>query len=148
MKQHFLKDENKSDSKSPNGLVPSGIHMEFLQMDACNMEFEDCTFQVIVDKGTVDALLSHGGDEDGTYERLHQLFSEVYRVLSPGGSFVLITGNDCTVLSPYVYQQDWQVVVQPLQRANKSSRKQRKGGKDFGKLQMQMLTCTKARPAS
>lgn len=46
--------------------------LEFLQMDALNTSFEDGEFAVVLDKGTLDALMPDSTDE--TLERVNKLF--------------------------------------------------------------------------
>jgi len=82
-------------------------------MDACHMTFEDSSFSIVFDKGTTDALLS-GGESD--HIKIEEMMSEIFRVLQSGGIFVLITGNDSTVVHPYLYTQDWNVVMSPVER--------------------------------
>jgi ubiquinone/menaquinone biosynthesis C-methylase UbiE len=94
-------------------------------MDACNMEFSDGYFNIVFDKGTTDALLSHGEEEIGTNPKLQELMSEVYRVLKPGGIFCLISGNEEFVTFPYLLMQEWDIEKIPLIReTNKLDTKQ------------------------
>lgn len=62
-------------------LVP---HVTFMVMDICKLEFPDKSFDVVMD-------LSSGDHLDD--ESFRQMLIEVYRVLSPGGHFVLAFAN-------------------------------------------------------
>jgi len=62
--------------------------LKFLQMDATKMTFQDNSFDVVFEKGTLDALYT------GSVELVKQVISEVYRVLRPGGIFVSVTFGD------------------------------------------------------
>jgi len=59
--------------------------LKFLQMDATKMTFQDNSFDVVFDKGTLDALYT------GSAEMVKNVIPEVYRVLRPGGIFVSVT---------------------------------------------------------
>jgi len=59
--------------------------LKFLQMDATKMTFKDNSFDVVFDKGTLDALYT------GSAEMVKNVIPEVYRVLRPGGIFVSVT---------------------------------------------------------
>ncbi len=72
-------------------------------MDVCHMnEFEDNTFDVVLDKGMLDALLSHGRNETGDDEFVIALQREIFRVLKPGGKWLIVSGNDQFITWPYI----------------------------------------------
>lgn len=54
-------------------------------MDATEMSFKDGSFPLAVDKGTLDAMCA------GSYELAGKLAAEVYRVLQPGGLWILVS---------------------------------------------------------
>ena len=56
---------------------------------------------IVLDKGTLDALLSAFPGEDNP--NAERLFQQVLRVLRPGGLMVLITINSKDVIMPYVF---------------------------------------------
>lgn len=60
---------------------------EWIQMDATKMSFEDESHTVILDKGTLDAMMS----EESESEMVLNYFKEVKRVLKNGGRFVIIS---------------------------------------------------------
>lgn len=69
--------------------------MEWLEMDVRSLKFADGAFDVAIDKGTMDAMMTAKGDiwnppqqvvDDVTAE-----VSEVLRTLKPGGIFVYLT---------------------------------------------------------
>lgn len=63
--------------------------MQFLQMDAAKLAYDDAHFNVVLDKGTVDALAPRGGN--GTILKLCAVLAEVARVLKVGGRFICIS---------------------------------------------------------
>jgi len=63
----------------------------------------------------VDALLSNGREELGENRRVYRMLQEVFRVMKPSGRFLLISGNDSFILSPYLYSvNDWKVESRPM----------------------------------
>ncbi|KAL7034409.1 hypothetical protein ACKWTF_007952 [Chironomus riparius] len=60
---------------------------EWIQMDATKMTFDDESYSVILDKGTLDAMMS----EESESEMALNYFNEVKRVLKNGGRFVIIS---------------------------------------------------------
>eukprot|EP00929_Paragymnodinium_shiwhaense_P064430 TRINITY_DN32264_c0_g1_i1.p1 TRINITY_DN32264_c0_g1~~TRINITY_DN32264_c0_g1_i1.p1 ORF type:complete len:365 (-),score=78.17 TRINITY_DN32264_c0_g1_i1:27-1121(-) len=63
-----------------------GLEMEWLQMDATAMDFESAQFDVAIDKGTLDALMNNADNRLAC-----GLVSEAWRVLKPGGLFILVS---------------------------------------------------------
>ncbi|XP_006867105.1 PREDICTED: methyltransferase-like protein 13 isoform X2 [Chrysochloris asiatica] len=53
--------------------------MSFLKMDMMQMEFPDASFQVVLDKGTLDAVLTD--EEEKTLQQVDRMLAEVGRVL-------------------------------------------------------------------
>lgn len=58
-------------------------------MDATKMEFGDEEFSVVLDKGTLDAMMSE--EKDTINESVIKYFEEIKRVLKNGGRFVCIS---------------------------------------------------------
>mmetsp|Transcript_25332 Transcript_25332/g.45026 ORF Transcript_25332/g.45026 Transcript_25332/m.45026 type:complete len:209 (+) Transcript_25332:207-833(+) len=64
--------------------------MQFIKMDAKNMDFKDNTYDLIVDKGLSDCLLCGDDGEDDISTSL----SEISRVLAPGGVYICVSFGD------------------------------------------------------
>ena len=62
------------------------IHCEWIEMDATKMSFPDDSFDVVIDKGTLDAVLC-GKD----YYIPNKMLREMYRVVRPDCSVMLIS---------------------------------------------------------
>ena len=62
-------------------------NLPFKQMDARSLQYEDGTFDAVVDKGTFDSILCG----DGSGPNADQMLSEIYRVLSPTGVYICIS---------------------------------------------------------
>lgn len=70
--------------------------MDWLVMDVLDMsQFPDASFDVAIDKGTMDALMCEKGDvwelDPKVAEVCHKMCSEVSRVVKPGGRYIQIT---------------------------------------------------------
>jgi ubiquinone/menaquinone biosynthesis C-methylase UbiE len=61
--------------------------LEWSVMDVRHMDFEEASFDTIVDKGALDCLFFL----DETNEAVLEMLSEVYRVLRPGGQYIAVT---------------------------------------------------------
>jgi len=86
----------------------SNSALEYVVMDVTEMTaFESASFDAVIDKGTLDALLCG----EGSAENADRMCSEISRVLKPSGTFMLITyGSPKTrmqYLEPRKYQ--WEV---------------------------------------
>jgi len=65
-------------------------NMKWLYMNVSQLEFEDASFDIVLDKGTLDAIEQNG-------ELLTQAVKEVNRVLKPDGKFLSTTYNDRSI---------------------------------------------------
>ncbi|XP_076436288.1 eEF1A lysine and N-terminal methyltransferase-like [Babylonia areolata] len=63
--------------------------MSFVKMDVTQMSYEEGTFSVAVDKGTLDALAVD--QEEATLATVNAMFREVSRVLRLGGRYIIIS---------------------------------------------------------
>ena len=63
--------------------------MIFEKMDATCTNYDDDTFNVIIDKGTLDAMMPDESTE--VVANVHRLFSEIERVLRLGGRYLCIS---------------------------------------------------------
>lgn len=69
--------------------------LKFEKMDATAMDFKDDRFNVILDKGTLDAMFTDESTE--TVANIHRLFSEIERVLHFGGRYICVS-----LLQPHI----------------------------------------------
>lgn len=80
------------------------IHnQQYLHMDACHTSFQNNTFDIILDKGTLDALYSDASERPqdiGVNHRVRALLQECYRVLKIGGRYIIISQQDKDVTFP------------------------------------------------
>lgn len=75
-------------------------HMSFLKMDMTQLEFPDATFQVVLDKGTLDAVLTD--EEEVTLRQVDRMLAEVGRVLQVGGRYLCISLAQAHILKKAV----------------------------------------------
>ncbi|XP_038614395.1 eEF1A lysine and N-terminal methyltransferase [Tachyglossus aculeatus] len=86
--------------------------MSFLRMDVTRLEFPDGHFQVVLDKGTLDAVLTD--EEEATLERVDRMLAEVGRVLRVGGRYLCFSLAQAHVLKKAVghfAHEGWMVRV-------------------------------------
>lgn len=72
-----------------NQITKERENLKYIQMDALNTSFDNVQFSVIVDKGTLDALMPD--DEPDTLSKINQYFSEIQRILKSGGRYICIS---------------------------------------------------------
>lgn len=86
--------------------------LSFLKMDMTQMEFPDASFQVVLDKGTLDAVLTD--EEEKTLQQVDRMLAEVGRVLQVGGRYLCISLAQAHVLKKAVghfSREGWMVRV-------------------------------------
>ncbi|NWS75712.1 MET13 protein, partial [Crotophaga sulcirostris] len=87
-------------------------NMSYLLMDVLQMDFSDGHFQVVLDKGTLDAILTD--EEEATLGKVDRMFAEVSRVLQIGGRYLCVSLAQEHVLKKaveYFSQEGWVVRV-------------------------------------
>ena len=84
--------------------------MSWLVMDARNMEFDDESFDAIVDKGCLDTLLAYEASESSAAA----LCSQIARILKPGGVYMCYSIGPPSLRLPILENQDysWKVKVE------------------------------------
>ncbi|XP_027724399.1 methyltransferase-like protein 13 [Vombatus ursinus] len=96
--------------------------MSFLQMDMTKMEFPDASFQVVLDKGTLDAVLTD--EEEKTLEKVDRMLAEVGRVLQVGGRYLCISLAQAHILKKAVdhfSREGWMVRVHQVTSSQNQS---------------------------
>mmetsp|Transcript_25843 Transcript_25843/g.41562 ORF Transcript_25843/g.41562 Transcript_25843/m.41562 type:complete len:203 (-) Transcript_25843:371-979(-) len=81
--------------------------MQYIRMDAKNMDFKDSTFDVVVDKGLTDCLLcGDDGEED-----IGISMGEVSRVLKSGGAYLCVSFGEPDTRESYFQSKgfNWEV---------------------------------------
>merc|ERR1719191_1010456 len=92
--------------------------MEFTVMDARMMTFPPETFDAVIDKAVFDTIVC--GDDN--FNNGTALLLDCYRVLKPGGAFVLISHGAPEVRRPYLlFDQErlrWQIKVSKVVKSS------------------------------
>jgi len=94
-----------------------GKQMQWDVMDCMDLRYADSSFDVVIDKGTMDALMCEKGEAwdlpDEIAERCERELSGVYRVLKPAGIFIYITFGQPHFRRPVLLQpgRDWSLQV-------------------------------------
>ncbi|XP_069087543.1 eEF1A lysine and N-terminal methyltransferase isoform X2 [Pleurodeles waltl] len=94
--------------------------MTFQHMDMLDMRFPDSHFQVVLDKGTLDAVLTD--EEEKTVERVNQMFAEVSRVLQVGGRYLCVSLAQDHILRKVVghfTKEGWMVRVHQIDNGDR-----------------------------
>lgn len=86
--------------------------MNYLHMDARNMDFDANHFDAAVDKGTLDAILCG----EGSTANANKMLSEVHRVLKHNGVYFVISYGQPPTRIPFLEKNefDWDVTVQQV----------------------------------
>mmetsp|Transcript_18893 Transcript_18893/g.34201 ORF Transcript_18893/g.34201 Transcript_18893/m.34201 type:complete len:210 (-) Transcript_18893:4930-5559(-) len=61
--------------------------MQYRQMDVLSLEFADSSYDAVVDKGTLDAILCGENSTPNSF----QMLSEIYRILTATGVYIVVS---------------------------------------------------------
>ncbi|XP_074654403.1 eEF1A lysine and N-terminal methyltransferase-like [Tubulanus polymorphus] len=89
--------------------------LQFIQMDMKQMEFRDDLYNVVVDKGTLDAILTDASE--AVLWEVDKMFAEISRVLKVGGRYLCISlAQDHIInkLLTYFSKEGWPICVHRL----------------------------------
>eukprot|EP01119_Soliformovum_irregulare_P019546 TRINITY_DN6213_c0_g1_i2.p1 TRINITY_DN6213_c0_g1~~TRINITY_DN6213_c0_g1_i2.p1 ORF type:complete len:178 (-),score=40.69 TRINITY_DN6213_c0_g1_i2:66-599(-) len=81
-------------------------NVQYLQMDVRKLTFPSDWFDVIFDKGTLDAVVFGDGKE----EEGHRMMHEMIRVLKLEGLYVLVSSSDSSKRLPFFEGLPWMLV--------------------------------------
>uniref|UniRef100_A0A1B0DBE5 Methyltransferase domain-containing protein n=1 Tax=Phlebotomus papatasi TaxID=29031 RepID=A0A1B0DBE5_PHLPP len=118
--------------------------MEFLQMDATQMTFEDGKFSVILDKGTLDALMTDGSAE--TLAIVQKYWAEVARTLRLGGRYICISLLQQHILEAIVPHFAEENFMLRVNRCHEAEQKSAENSKDGTAMPVFMVIATKFKP--
>ncbi|KAF9956097.1 hypothetical protein BGZ72_003034 [Mortierella alpina] len=94
------------------------VGMEWIEMDIRDLKFEDGSFDIVIDKGTMDALMCDRGDvwnpDEELVKTVAEEVDEVVRVLKVGGKFLYITFGQPHFRKPHLVRPCWTVETSTL----------------------------------
>eukprot|EP01102_Stenamoeba_stenopodia_P010643 TRINITY_DN3230_c0_g1_i1.p1 TRINITY_DN3230_c0_g1~~TRINITY_DN3230_c0_g1_i1.p1 ORF type:complete len:246 (+),score=81.08 TRINITY_DN3230_c0_g1_i1:78-815(+) len=110
-----------STTSTTSSSTPAVPQLTYEVMDVCNTTFEEHSFDLIIDKGTLDALISTGEEESGENEAVHSLVKEMMRILKPTGVYAIVSRNANFLLFPYFYAHGCECEEKHFQHTHKAS---------------------------
>lgn len=111
--------------KPPGSRLWTRDQISYVLQDVSDMPYEDESFDVVLDKGMLDAVLSHGEVETGESELVQKVNREVFRVLKTGGSYLVVSGMDHFITMPYFLgdeETSWDVSHHSFQSRSPSNK--------------------------
>eukprot|EP00927_Polykrikos_kofoidii_P037874 TRINITY_DN32086_c0_g1_i1.p1 TRINITY_DN32086_c0_g1~~TRINITY_DN32086_c0_g1_i1.p1 ORF type:complete len:327 (-),score=33.58 TRINITY_DN32086_c0_g1_i1:21-1001(-) len=119
--------------------------LQFLQMDACKLDFPDNCFHVVIDKALFDTIITGGH----AFPLGRAMLNEAYRVLRPGGIFFLVSLGDVASRLPWLSLEatwGWRIEVARLPRHLPICLK-RESAHEYGAMSESFFVyiCTKSR---
>jgi EEF1A lysine methyltransferase 4 len=94
--------------------------LQWQQMNVCSLDFPDETFDVVVDKGTLDSILCG----EGSTANVAKMCGEISRVLKPTGVFFIISYGVPDNRLNYLEKEDiysWNVTVHTVAKPTVSA---------------------------
>jgi ubiquinone/menaquinone biosynthesis C-methylase UbiE len=90
--------------------------MKFMSMDCRDLSFQNSTFDIVIDKGTLDSILC--GDDSS--ENAHKALQEIHRVLQPQGIYFCVSYGIPLYRTHYLKyaKYNWNLVVEKVQKTN------------------------------
>ena len=73
--------------------------------DVTDLTYSDEKFDLVIDKGTLDAMMVDS--EDGTVDMINRMFAEIERCISNKGRYIIITLAQAHILF-YFFRSDFQ----------------------------------------
>ena len=96
--------------------------MEFIKMDLLDMKFESNSFQVVLDKGTLDAIFT--SDDGKIAENIEKMLGEIARVLKVGGRYLCVSlaqEHILNMLLEYFQKLNWFIRVHKVETPSNAS---------------------------
>lgn len=96
--------------------------MQFMKMDLLDMKFDSESFQVVLDKGTLDAIFT--SDDKKIAENVEKMLGEITRVLKVGGRYICISlaqEHILNMLLEYFPNLSWFIRVHTVETPSNAS---------------------------
>ena len=95
------------------------VGLEWYLMDMKDLSFPSQSFDIVLDKGSLDAIWTDGSSvwqpSQSVLSDITVTIDEIYRVLRDGGSFISISFGQPHFRKQYLERDGWKVTVQPLE---------------------------------
>ncbi|KAF5335992.1 hypothetical protein D9611_006341 [Ephemerocybe angulata] len=95
--------------------------MEWHEMDVRDLKFDDASFDIAIDKGTMDAMMTAKGDvwdpPQQVIDDCNGEVSETLRVLKPGGKFIYLTFGQPHFRKRYLQKEGTTLEIRALGEA-------------------------------
>ncbi|MCQ2820895.1 MAG: class I SAM-dependent methyltransferase [archaeon] len=102
---------NKVISQMEDRLKSKCPDMKFKVMDVLEMkEFENGKFNTILDKATLDSVLCG----DNSVPNAAKMMKEVFRILAPGGHYMVISYGDPLHREKYLNTEKWEIKIDKI----------------------------------
>ncbi|GIQ81334.1 hypothetical protein KIPB_002279 [Kipferlia bialata] len=100
--------------------------MDFLTMDARKLDFPAQSFDMVLDKGTLDSIACSECAAADIFTTLR----EVHRVLKPGGVYILVTHSDPQTRMPLLVSPAlrWRVTYVNIEHGKEEGEREGEGG--------------------
>ena len=87
--------------------------MKYLVMDACDMNFDNGNFDIVIDKGTLDSILC----SDESSHNANRCVAEINRILQPNGSLFCVSYGIPDYRSQYFETiPGWNLNIEKIQK--------------------------------
>jgi len=82
--------------------------IKFLEMDLLKMDMEDNSFDLVMDKGALDAILFTSSDQQD--RNGYQISRDMHRILTEGGRYIVVTSTSLEMRQKYFTEdQGWKI---------------------------------------
>jgi SAM-dependent methyltransferase len=88
--------------------------MLFMEMDVMEMSFPSGTFDVVIDKATLDSMLCG----EGAIKTIQTMLQQIYRVLKPNGTFMMLSYAKSQLRLNFLKKKDfiWDISVETCRK--------------------------------